>query len=85
MLAWYEDWSDLSNDILWSDEAVFHIGGFVNLHNWAGEDPLVISESMQNRPKVAVLCGMTSGRIVGPLILHNTMNAERHFTLPCCR
>ena len=46
-LAWYKDWSDLFKNILWSDEAVFHIGGFVNRHNchyWAGEDPCITSE-----------------------------------------
>ena len=50
MLAWLRDWPDLLKNILWSDEAVFHIGGFVNRHNchyWA-EDPRVTSEKNQN-------------------------------------
>ena len=33
MLALYKDWSDLFKNILWSDEAVFHIGESVNRHN----------------------------------------------------
>ncbi len=84
ILAWYEDWSDLFKNILWSDEAVFHIGGSVNRHNchyWTGEDPRIISEKMQNRPKVTVWCGMTSDSIVGPFILCDTMNAERYLTM----
>ena len=84
MLAWYEDWPGLFQNILWSDEAVFHIGGFVNRHNchyWAEEDPRIISEKFQNRPKITVWCGMTSDRIVGPFIFRNTMNAERYLTM----
>ena len=33
MLAWYEEWFGLSKSILWSNEAVFGIDGFVNHHN----------------------------------------------------
>ena len=53
----------------------------MNLHNchyWAGEDPCIASEIIQNRPKVKVWCGMTLDRIVGPFILRNTVNAERY-------
>jgi len=35
--------------ILWSDEAIFHIGGFVsrqNCHYWAAHDPEVTVEKM---------------------------------------
>jgi len=54
--------------ILWSDEAVFHTGGFVNRHNchyWAAHDPRVTVEKMQNHPKVTVWCGMTATRVIG--------------------
>jgi hypothetical protein len=84
MLAWHEDWPVLFQNILWSDEAVFYVGGFVNRHNchyWAEEDPVVIAEKMQGRPKVTVWCGMTSDRIVGPFILRDTMNAERYLAM----
>ena len=67
--------------ISWSDIAVFHIGGFVNCHNWVGEDPRITSENMQNRPKVAVWCGITSDRIVAHFILRNTVNVERYLTM----
>ncbi|CAF2088788.1 unnamed protein product [Rotaria magnacalcarata] len=33
MLDWKDDWPELFDNILWSDEAVFHVGGFVNRHN----------------------------------------------------
>jgi len=33
MLGWHKDWPKLFENILWSDEAVLHISGFVNRHN----------------------------------------------------
>ena len=53
-LAWYEGWSDFLKNILQSDEAVFHIGGFVGRHNcryWAGEDPHIASEKCRIGPR----------------------------------
>ena len=80
MLGWQGDWPKLFENILWSDEAFFHMGGFVSRHNcqyWAAHDPLVTVEKMQNRPKVTVWCGMTATRVFGPYLLRDTMNAER--------
>lgn len=84
MLGWHEEWPQLFENILWSDEAVFHTGGFVNRHNshyWAAHDPEVIVEKMQNRPKVTVWCGMTASRIIGPYLLRDTMNADRYLKM----
>ena len=83
MLGWYEDWPELFENILWSDEAVFHVDGFVNRHNchyWGTNetDPKQTVERMQTRPKVTVCCGMTASRIIGPYVLRDTMNAERY-------
>jgi len=81
MLGWHEDWAKLFENILWSDEAVFHIGGFVSRHNchyWAARDPEVMVEKMQNRPQVTVWCRMTATRVIGPYLLRDTMNAERY-------
>ena len=69
MMGWQGDWPKLFENILWSDEAFFHIGGFVSRHNchyWAAHDPEVTVEKMQNRPKVTVWCGMTATRVIGP-------------------
>jgi hypothetical protein len=57
MLGWHEDFPQLFENILWSDEAIFHVGGFVNRHNyhyWAAQDSNMTVEKMQNRPKVTV-------------------------------
>jgi hypothetical protein len=85
MLGSHEDWAQLFENILWSDEAVFHIGGFVNRHNchyWAAHDPEVTAEKMQNRPKMTVWCGMTATMVIGPYLLHDTMNADRYLQMP---
>ena len=84
MLGWHEDWPKLFENILWSDETVFHIGAFVyrhNCHYWAAHDPEVMVEKMQNRPKVTVWCGMTATRVIGPYLLRGTMNAERYLQM----
>jgi Ser/Thr protein kinase RdoA (MazF antagonist) len=57
MLGWHKDWTKLFENILWRDEAVFHISGFVDRHNcqyWVAYDPEVTVDKMQNRPKVNV-------------------------------
>ena len=80
MLGWHEDWPTLIENIPWSDEAVFHVGGFVSRHNchyWAAHDPEVIVEKMQN-PPVTVWCRMTATRVIGPYLLRDTMNAVRY-------
>ena len=38
MLTWHEDWAELFENIPWSNEVFFHVGGFINRHNchyWA--------------------------------------------------
>lgn len=84
MLAWHEQWPALFHNIIWSDESVFRVGGFVNRHNchyWAGEDPKMPTEKLQTRPSVTVWCGMTSDQLLGPIILRDTMNAERYLAM----
>jgi len=78
MLGWQKDWPKRFENILWSDEAIFHIGGFVNrydCYHWAAHDPEVAVEKMKNCPKVIVCCGMTATRVKGPYLLRDTMNA----------
>jgi hypothetical protein len=82
MLGWHEDFPQLFENILWSDEAIFHVGGLVNRHSchyWAAQDPNITAEKMQNRPKVTVWCEMTS--VIGPYLLRDTMNSERYLQM----
>ena len=71
-------------NILWSDEAIFHVGGMVNRHNchyWAAHDPQITMEKAQGQPKVTVWCGMTADTVAGPYFLHDTMNGERYLKM----
>ena len=84
MLAWHEDWPELFHNILWSDEATFHVGGFVNRHNchyWAKSDPKVTMKKSQSRPRLTVWCGMTSEQVTGPFVMRDTMNGERYLNM----
>lgn len=54
MLTWLEDWPELYQNVLWTDEAVFHVGGFVNRHNchyWAKHDPKKLPNEDRTRLK----------------------------------
>jgi hypothetical protein len=78
MLGWHKDFPQLFENILWSDEAVFNVGGFVNRHNchyWSMHDPSTV-DKMQNRPKVTVWCGMMAISVIGPYLLRDTMNSK---------
>ncbi|CAF5152417.1 unnamed protein product, partial [Rotaria sp. Silwood1] len=79
-----DDWPELFDNILWSDEAVFHVEGFVNRHNchyWANKDPGMTIERMQSQPKILVWCGFTSTEFIGPYLLRDTMNGERYLEM----
>jgi hypothetical protein len=84
MLGWQEDFLQPFQNILWSDEATFHVGGFVNRHNchyWAAPNPNMTVEKMQNLPKVTVWCGMNTTSIIGPYLLRDMMNSERYLQM----
>jgi hypothetical protein len=79
MLGWHEEFPQLFENILCSDAAVFHVGGFVNRHNcdyWAAQHPSMTVEQTQNRPKVTVWCAMAATSVIVSYLLHDTMNFE---------
>ena len=65
ILVWYENWSDLYKNIIWSDEVVFHTGGFVNRQNCHN----LTSEKMKDQPKITVWYRLTSDRILGLFLI----------------
>lgn len=57
------------DDIIFSDEATFHINGSVNRHNsriYGSENPHTIFEKIRDSPKVNVWCGVMKNRLIGP-------------------
>ena len=72
---------NLFKKIVWSDEAVFHVGGFVNRHNshyWGIHSPKKLLKKCQSRPRLTVWAAITCDKLIGPVILHDTMNATRY-------
>ena len=80
-------------NILWSDEAHFHLNGTVNTHNcriWASENSHAFQEIPLHSPKVTVWCGFTSSFIIGPYFFEEntptgpktcSVNAEKYRTM----
>lgn len=84
MVQMAEDQPDIYKNIVWTDEATFHVGGFVKRHNshyWGKEDPKRLLKKSQNKPRLTVWVGITSQRIIGPVIIKETMNGERYLHL----
>ena len=71
--------------LVWIHVAVFNVGDFVNHHNchyWASKEtnPEFTVEKLQARPSVIVCC-IDNSRLIGPYILHDTMNGERYINM----
>ena len=60
---------ELVNNLLMSDEAHFHLSGFVNKQNfryWSATNPIELYERPLHRSKVTVWCAISSFGIIGP-------------------
>ena len=63
--------ADFADKIIFSDEAHFHLDGFVNRQNcriWGEENPRVIHEKQMHPQRVTVWCGSWAGGIIGPFL-----------------
>jgi hypothetical protein len=78
---------DIVNASLMSDEAHFHLSGYVNKQNcryWAPNNPRELHQRPLYSAKVTVWCAVSSGGIVGPYFFVNeegravTVNSERY-------
>jgi len=74
-------------NIIFSDEAHFHLSGFVNKQNcriWGNENPRVTHEHQMHPQKTIMWCGFWSGGVIGPFFFENdegdsaTVNGERY-------
>jgi len=60
--------------LIMSDEAHFHLNGFVNKQNcriWASENPRCVLQRQTYPLRCTVWCGVTSARIIGPYFFEN--------------
>ena len=75
--------------VFFSDEAHFHLSGYVNKQNmryWADSNPRHLHQSPLHSPKVTVWCAISSARIVGPWFFEEngvtvTVNSERYVSM----
>ena len=75
---WIKDFLTQNPGILdvtfFTDEAWFHLSGYVNSLNtrtWAAENPYTVHEEPLHSQKIGVWCGITRGRIIGPIFVLN--------------
>ncbi|PSN33709.1 hypothetical protein C0J52_26546 [Blattella germanica] len=64
-----------------SDEAWFHLNGYVNSQNscyWDTENPHLVHEGPLHDLKVSVWCEISALRIIGPIFFYETLNSERY-------
>lgn len=65
----------------YSDEAWFHLSGYVNSQNyrfWTSENPHNFIETPLHSQKVGVWLAVSRRRIYGPVFFHDTINGERY-------
>lgn len=79
--------ADFSKKIVFSDEAHFHLSGYVNKQNcriWGSENPRVTTEHQMHPQKVTVWCGLWSQGVIGPYFFEDddgaavTVNGNRY-------
>ena len=77
----------LAKKIIFSDEAHFDLGGYVNKQNWriwGTKNPYAYIEKPTNPKQVTVWCGFWSRGIIGPFFFENeqgvavTVNGDRY-------
>lgn len=73
------------NDIMFSDEACFHVSSEVNKQNmryWSQDNPhWMRDDKIQGSPKVTVWCGLWGVRLIGPFFFYETVNGERYLEM----
>ncbi|RWS10786.1 uncharacterized protein B4U80_09266, partial [Leptotrombidium deliense] len=68
-----------STEIFFTDEAWFHLSGYVNSQNcrfWSADKPRKVVESPLHPQKVGVWCAISHRRIIGPIFFEKTVNTE---------
>ena len=70
--------------IWFSDEAWFHLSGYVNSQNsriWGSENPNAIHEEPLHSEKIGVWCGMSRRRIIGPIFFDATVTKAAYMEI----
>ena len=86
---WFADFirkegDDILDITFFSDEAWFHLGGYVNSQNnryWSTGNPHHMHESPLHQQKIGVWCAMSRKRIIGPIFFSETISSDRYCEL----
>lgn len=73
--------NDVLNKTFFSDEAWFHLNGYINAQNmrmWGTENPHYFREATMHPVKIGVWLAVSRRRIVGPIFFEETLNAENY-------
>ncbi|XP_055307310.1 uncharacterized protein LOC129571528, partial [Sitodiplosis mosellana] len=79
--------ADFLKKVIFSDEAHFHLNGYVNRQNcrfWGSENPRETEEVSAHPARCTVWCGLWAGGIIGPYFFENddgravSINGERY-------
>ena len=71
----------LENLIYFSDEATFHVSGYVHKQNcriWSLEKPTIVNEYEDNTAKINVWCAMSSDCIIGPYFFDENVCSQNY-------
>lgn len=86
-LALINENEDIVHNLWMSDEAHFHLSGYVNKQNfryWSDTNPRQLHQRPLHSSKVTVWCALSSSGIIGPYFFENergeavTVNSERY-------
>ena len=73
--------ADFGKKILFSDEAHFDLGGYINKQNcriWGTKNPHEYIEKPTHPKRVTIWCGFWSREIIGPFFFENEQERERY-------
>ena len=65
--------------VWFSDEAHFHLDGYVNKQNWrfwGNQNPHIVHQRALHPRKTTVWCALSSYGIIGPVFIHENINSE---------
>ena len=83
---WFENFilekgENILNHTFFSDEAWFHLSGYMNSQNsraWSTVNPHALFQKPLHDQKVGVWCALSRGRIIGPIFFENTITSKRY-------
>ena len=85
MLRRIQEDPNFCREILFTDEATFSTAGMFNRKNkhfWSTANPHKKQiVRIQGRKSINVWCGVISNRVLGPIIIENTLNGQRYLNL----